>query len=154
VGMGVLPLCFLEGQSAASLGLDGSETFDIDVPSTLKPRQRVRRASRPSRRCAASIRPSKSTTTATEASSRPCCVPWRAPDPHRTSFVPPRGMARSMSAPRHAPLLIAGCASRVDRSRHPRSDRAPVAAGARHIRGSLHRLRCVDERWRVGPRQP
>jgi aconitate hydratase len=42
VGMGVLPLCFLEGQSAASLGLDGSETFDIDVPSTLKPRQRLK----------------------------------------------------------------------------------------------------------------
>ena len=29
VGMGVLPLQFAEGQSAASLGLDGSETFDI-----------------------------------------------------------------------------------------------------------------------------
>ncbi|MBX3364881.1 MAG: aconitate hydratase AcnA [Phycisphaeraceae bacterium] len=32
VGMGVLPLCFLEGQSAASLGLSGEETFDIDLP--------------------------------------------------------------------------------------------------------------------------
>jgi len=29
VGMGVLPLQFKEGQSAASLGLDGSETFDL-----------------------------------------------------------------------------------------------------------------------------
>ncbi len=29
VGMGVLPLQFLDGQNAASLGLDGSETFDI-----------------------------------------------------------------------------------------------------------------------------
>ncbi|GAB4486123.1 MAG: aconitate hydratase AcnA [Anaerolineales bacterium] len=29
VGMGVLPLRFLEGQNAESLGLDGSETFDI-----------------------------------------------------------------------------------------------------------------------------
>ncbi|MCB9111548.1 MAG: aconitate hydratase AcnA [Anaerolineales bacterium] len=29
VGMGVLPLRFAEGQSAESLGLDGSETFDI-----------------------------------------------------------------------------------------------------------------------------
>ncbi len=29
VGMGVLPLQFPEGESAASLGLDGSETFDI-----------------------------------------------------------------------------------------------------------------------------
>ncbi|MBM4110535.1 MAG: aconitate hydratase AcnA [Phycisphaerae bacterium] len=42
VGMGVLPLCFLEGQSAASLGLDGTETFDIDVPSTLKARQKLK----------------------------------------------------------------------------------------------------------------
>jgi aconitate hydratase len=30
VGMGVLPLRFLEGQNAESLGLDGSETFDIE----------------------------------------------------------------------------------------------------------------------------
>lgn len=29
VGMGVLPLQFIDGQNAASLGLDGSETFDI-----------------------------------------------------------------------------------------------------------------------------
>ena len=32
VGMGVLPLNFLEGQSAASVGLNGDETFDIDLP--------------------------------------------------------------------------------------------------------------------------
>lgn len=32
VGMGVLPLQFAEGQSAESLALDGSETFDIDLP--------------------------------------------------------------------------------------------------------------------------
>jgi aconitate hydratase len=29
VGMGVLPLQFVEGQNAQSLGLDGSETFDV-----------------------------------------------------------------------------------------------------------------------------
>ena len=29
VGMGVLPLQFAEGSSAASLGLDGTETFDL-----------------------------------------------------------------------------------------------------------------------------
>ncbi|HYF14496.1 MAG TPA: aconitate hydratase AcnA [Phycisphaerales bacterium] len=34
VGMGVLPLCFLEGQSAAGLGLTGEETFDIHVPTS------------------------------------------------------------------------------------------------------------------------
>jgi aconitate hydratase len=32
VGMGVLPLCFMPGQTAASLGLSGEETFDIDLP--------------------------------------------------------------------------------------------------------------------------
>jgi len=32
VGMGVLPLCFPEGQSAKSLGLTGEEVFDIDLP--------------------------------------------------------------------------------------------------------------------------
>ena len=30
VGMGVLPLQFPEGESAASLGLSGTETFDLD----------------------------------------------------------------------------------------------------------------------------
>ncbi|WP_061965589.1 aconitate hydratase [Demequina aurantiaca] len=35
IGMGVLPLQFPEGQSAASLGLDGSETFDIDGVSAI-----------------------------------------------------------------------------------------------------------------------
>lgn len=32
VGMGVLPLCFKEGQSAESLGLCGTDVFDIDLP--------------------------------------------------------------------------------------------------------------------------
>ncbi len=32
VGMGVLPLCFMPGQSAAGLGLDGTEVFDIHLP--------------------------------------------------------------------------------------------------------------------------
>ncbi len=34
VGMGVLPLCFAEGQSGASLGLTGEEVFDIHLPAT------------------------------------------------------------------------------------------------------------------------
>jgi aconitate hydratase len=41
VMMGVLPLTFLEGQDSASLGLDGSETFNIAVADTLQPRQLV-----------------------------------------------------------------------------------------------------------------
>jgi aconitate hydratase len=42
VGMGVLPLCFKAGETAASLGLDGTETFDVMLPSPLGPRCAVR----------------------------------------------------------------------------------------------------------------
>jgi aconitate hydratase len=41
VGMGVLPLVYRTGETAASLGLDGSETFEITVPTNLKPRQEI-----------------------------------------------------------------------------------------------------------------
>jgi aconitate hydratase len=42
VGMGVLPLQFKEGQSAASLGLDGTETFDLEgLDGKVRPRQDV-----------------------------------------------------------------------------------------------------------------
>ncbi len=37
VGMGVLPLQFLDGESADSLGLTGHEVFDIDVDDALEP---------------------------------------------------------------------------------------------------------------------
>jgi aconitate hydratase len=42
VGMGVLPLQFTDEQTHESLGLDGSETFDIYVNDNLKPRQTVK----------------------------------------------------------------------------------------------------------------
>jgi aconitate hydratase len=41
VMMGVLPLNFVDGQEAASLGLDGTEIFDIEVTDELRPRQRI-----------------------------------------------------------------------------------------------------------------
>jgi len=42
VGMGVLPLEYLPGESAATLGLTGRETFDITgIADGLRPRQRV-----------------------------------------------------------------------------------------------------------------
>ncbi|HRI07506.1 MAG TPA: aconitate hydratase AcnA [Nannocystaceae bacterium] len=41
VFMGVLPLTFKDGESAQSLGLDGTETFEIDVDDGLRPRQDV-----------------------------------------------------------------------------------------------------------------
>jgi aconitate hydratase len=42
VGMGVLPLQFADGESHVSLGLDGSESFNILVDDNLKPRQVVK----------------------------------------------------------------------------------------------------------------
>jgi aconitate hydratase len=42
IGMGVLPLSFKEGESADSLGLKGDETFDIEVPNDLKPKQTLK----------------------------------------------------------------------------------------------------------------
>lgn len=39
IGMGVMPLQFLSGETASSLGLSGFETFTIDVPSSFTPRQ-------------------------------------------------------------------------------------------------------------------
>ncbi len=49
VGMGVLPLTYKNGQTAASLGLDGTETFDIEVNDSVKPRQEIKvRATKPS----------------------------------------------------------------------------------------------------------
>ena len=42
VGMGVLPLCFREGQTAGALGLHGDETFDIEVDDGVEPRQEIR----------------------------------------------------------------------------------------------------------------
>src|SRR5690606_26521290 len=41
VGMGVLPLQFKGADSWESLGITGGETFDIQVPSTLKPQQEI-----------------------------------------------------------------------------------------------------------------
>lgn len=41
VGMGVLPLQFKEGESADSLGLDGSEVFDVQVTDDLKPHEPI-----------------------------------------------------------------------------------------------------------------
>ncbi|HNB51112.1 MAG TPA: aconitate hydratase AcnA, partial [Anaerolineales bacterium] len=41
VGMGVLPLVFQNGQNAASLGLDGTEVYDIPLTDDLQPGQTV-----------------------------------------------------------------------------------------------------------------
>jgi aconitate hydratase len=41
VMMGVLPLTFPEGETAVSLGLDGTETFSIAIDDHMQPRQEV-----------------------------------------------------------------------------------------------------------------
>jgi aconitate hydratase len=41
IGMGVLPLQFQEGEDADALGLDGTETYAIEVDDDLQPRQDV-----------------------------------------------------------------------------------------------------------------
>jgi 3-isopropylmalate dehydratase small subunit len=41
VGMGVLPLQYLDGQNRESLGLSGYETFDVAVDDGVQPRQRL-----------------------------------------------------------------------------------------------------------------
>jgi aconitate hydratase len=41
VGMGVLPLTFADGQDAASLNLDGTESFDIAINDDVTPRQDI-----------------------------------------------------------------------------------------------------------------
>ena len=42
VMMGVLPLNFVGGEDAATLGLDGTESFNIEVDDSLVPRQLVK----------------------------------------------------------------------------------------------------------------
>src|SRR5580704_12210378 len=41
VGMGVLPLQFRDSENREHLGLDGTETFDISLDESLKPRQAI-----------------------------------------------------------------------------------------------------------------
>ena len=41
VGMGVLPLTYKPGETRDSLGLDGTETFDVATPADLKPGQDI-----------------------------------------------------------------------------------------------------------------
>lgn len=41
VGMGIIPLQYLDGQTATSLGLTGKETYTIEVPENLQAGQTV-----------------------------------------------------------------------------------------------------------------
>ena len=39
IGMGIVPLRYMTGENAESLGLTGKETFTIEVPENIVPRQ-------------------------------------------------------------------------------------------------------------------
>ncbi|NND85549.1 MAG: aconitate hydratase, partial [Acidimicrobiia bacterium] len=41
IGMGVLPLTFADGEDADTLGLDGTETFSVEVDDSVVPRQDI-----------------------------------------------------------------------------------------------------------------
>lgn len=41
VGMGVIPLEYLPGETADTLGLTGRERYTISIPESLKPRMKV-----------------------------------------------------------------------------------------------------------------
>ncbi len=41
VGMGILPLQFVSGESASSLGLNGTETFALEITDSTKPQQEI-----------------------------------------------------------------------------------------------------------------
>ncbi len=105
VGMGVMPLQFLPGESAASLGLTGTKpSHSRASPSWRRrsespsPRLAKTERSSPSKPSPASTLRSKSSTTATAASCKPCCAGWhrgRTPTSHHYSvgagLVPARG---------------------------------------------------------------
>ena len=84
IGMGVLPLQFPEGESYESLGLNGTETYDISgveelnkgvTPKTVHVPPPTRTVPRPnSMPSFASIRQAKRTTTATEVFSSTSCA--------------------------------------------------------------------------------
>ncbi len=85
VGMGVLPLQFLPGDTASALGLTGRETYSIlGLAGGPAPRStltvtavRTTAASAGSRRSPGSTARSRSTTTVTAASCRRSCADWR-----------------------------------------------------------------------------
>ena len=85
IGMGVLPLQFPAGETADSLGLDGTETFSVTgvtalnegrTPRTVRVEatQGRRQRRRVRRRACASTPPARPTTTATAASCSTCCA--------------------------------------------------------------------------------
>lgn len=39
--MGIIPLQYLDGQNADSLGLTGQETYSITIPEKVRPQQKV-----------------------------------------------------------------------------------------------------------------
>ena len=84
VGMGVLPLCYQNGDTADSLGLDGTESFSVEIDDSLEPRQDVTVTAARADGDYRIVRDhlsnryprSRSTTIATAASCILSCAPW------------------------------------------------------------------------------
>ena len=103
VNMGVLPLQFHAGETAASLGLTGRERYDLAgiargpeaaaawSRSARPPTRQRRSSSRPS---PASTRPRSSSRSATAASCRTCCGSWWGPRPGEATAIS-EGASRS-----------------------------------------------------------
>jgi aconitase A len=94
IGMGVLPLQFADGQSAASLGLTGTETFDIVGVERLnegetRVRSRCARTVRSSPPSSGSTPRARRTTTATAASCSTYCATSSASKAHTQCGPPP-----------------------------------------------------------------
>jgi len=81
VGMGILPLQFVDGGTRESLGLTGREIYSVEgIAGEITPRMRVtvrvsgEGGNGSSRRWRGSTRPPRCTTTFTAASCRTCCA--------------------------------------------------------------------------------
>ena len=158
VGMGVLPLQFHDGETADSLGLDGSETFSITGVGAIEPRQdvEVTVTARPTERAAPSPRGAASTPTTSSNISTPagscttCCGGWR---PDGGAGRAPAIAGGRRSACRASPITstsaIAACAPRpasrasISRPTSWRSRASSTAMSASDLKQAyLQTLRC------------
>ena len=108
IGMGVLPLQYAEGQSAASLGLTGHEVFSVTGLGSLNDGVTAEDGGRvgpwrgsgwsSSRPACASTRRWRPSTTATGGSSPTCCARWPAEQPAPSRTLPDPEVSRPAAA--------------------------------------------------------
>ena len=124
IGMGVLPLQFPAGETAESLGLDGTETFDITGVTALNDGSHAadragdghqggaaRRSS--STRWCASTPPARPTTTATAGSCSTCCAACCVADPTGGADGSPPHLLTAGARIFRAPAVLGPCLDEV-----------------------------------------